>query len=135
MMRINPYLNFDGNCREAFTYYHQVLGGELEAMIDHSDMPMEGIGPEWKDRILHARLSIDGQILMGSDTPPDSYSPPKSMYVSVQVDSIPDADRIFAGLADGGTVQMPLEEQPWAHRFGMVVDRFGIPWMVSYDKE
>lgn len=134
-MRIVPYLNFNGDCREAFTFYHEVLGGDIEAMIDHTQMPMEGAGPEWNDKILHARLVVGDQVLMGSDSPPDWYAPPQSMYVSLQVNSVPDAERIFASLADGGSIQMPLEEQPWAHRFGMLTDRFGIPWMVNYDKE
>jgi PhnB protein len=130
-MHFVPYLSFDGNCREAFTFYHQVFGGDLVAMISHEDMQIPDLGDEWKDRIMHARLIVGNSALMGGDAPPDVYSPPTGFSASVQVDSVDEAERIFGGLADGGNIQMPIEEQPWAIRFGMVTDRYGIPWMVN----
>jgi PhnB protein len=133
LMRLNPYLNFNGDCREAFEFYHQLLGGELE-LFTHEDMPMEGLSEDWKDKILHAHLAVDGQVLMGSDSPPDWYSPPQSVYISAQIDTPEEAERIFAALSEDGSIQMPLGEQPWAYRFGMLADRFGILWMVSCEK-
>jgi PhnB protein len=131
-MRFVPYLSFDGDCREAFEFYHQVLGGELVMMMTHGDMDPEGewTPAGWKDRIIHARLVVGEEALMGGDAPPDSYGPP-NMSTSVQVDSIEHAERIFDALAEGGSIQMPLEQQPWAARFGMATDKYGIPWMVN----
>ena len=135
-MELTPYLVFNGQCKEAFTFYEQVLGGTLEGMQTHGDSPMaEQTPPEWRERILHARLVVGDQVLMGSDSPPDHYDPPKGFSVSLSVDSAAEADRIFEALAEGGTVQMPIQETFWASRFGMLTDRFGIPWMVNCDRE
>ncbi len=133
-MQINAYLVFDGQCKEAFTFYEQVLGGTLETMQPHGDSPMaEQTPPEWRDRILHARLVVGDQVLMGSDSPPNQYDTPKSFSVSVTVNDPAQADRIFQALAEGGSVQMPIQETFWASRFGMLTDRFGVPWMVNCD--
>src|SRR5919197_876388 len=100
-MQLNPYLVFDGQCKEAFTFYERVLGGKLE-MQTHGDSPMAGqTPPEWRDRILHARLVVGDQVLMGSDSPPNQYDTPKSFSVSVTVDDPAQADRIFEALAAG----------------------------------
>lgn len=134
-MQLVPYLNFDGQCREAFQFYEKVLGGKLEAMTTHGESPIAGEVPStWRDRVLHARLMVRGQVLMGSDAPPGHYQKPQGLYVSVQVDTPADAERVFHALAEKGTVTMPLEETFWASRFGMLVDRFGTPWMVNCDK-
>jgi PhnB protein len=130
-VQLVPYLGFDGDCREAFDFYHEVLGGELVAMISHEDMQIPGLSDEWQSRIMHARLIIGDTVLMGGDTPPGSYSPPSTMCVSAQVATPFEAERIFSALADGGSIQMPLEPQEWATRFGMLTDRFGTPWMVN----
>lgn len=136
-MRIIPYLNFDGGCREAMTFYHRVLGGEITDMIAHADFPMEGNdpSPEWQDKILHARLVVGDFELMGSDCPPDSYTPPGNMYVSLHPDTPADAERIYHALEDGAkTIEMPISEVPWAQRFGVLTDRYGIPWMINCDR-
>lgn len=139
-MQINPYLNFNGRCAEAFRAYEQILGGRIEAMMTFGEAPggMEeaaaGWPETWRDWVMHARLAARGQVLMGSDAPPDRYEQPQGVYVSLQVDQPAEAERIFAALAEGGTVQMPLAETFWAERFGMVVDRFGIPWMVNCER-
>jgi PhnB protein len=130
-----PYLNFDGNCREAFNFYHQVFGGELVAMISHRDMQIPDLPEEMQDRIMHARLIVRDTVLMGGDAPPEMYSSPAGFSASVQVDSATEAKRIFAELEQDGAVLMPLEEQDWAIRFGMVTDRFGIPWMVNCEAD
>lgn len=132
-MKIAPYLMFDGHCREAFTLYEAVFGGKILAMMDHRDTPAEAhVPPEWVDKIMHACLEIDGQMLMASDAPPDrSDGPMRSVSVSVNVTDIAEAERIFAGLSEGATIQMPMAETFWSPRFGMLRDRFGTNWMVG----
>jgi len=133
-VQINVYLVFDGTCKEAFTFYQQVLGGTL-AMQTHGDSPMaEQTPPDWRDRILHARLDAEGALLMGSDSPPEQHDIPKGFSVSVPVNDPAQADRIFKSLAANGSVQMPIQQTFWAIRFGMLTDRFGIPWMVNCEQ-
>jgi PhnB protein len=143
-VRIDPYLFFDGQCEAAFRFYQQCLGGSLEAMLKFADAPQGGDGaPEggavpaqFADRIMHACLVRDGQTLMGSDTLPSfPYEGIKGCSVSLNVDSIAEAERIFAALSDQGTVQMPLGTTFWAASFGMCTDRFGVPWMINCDTD
>ena len=134
-MQLNPYLNFDGRCEEAFRFYEKVLGGKIVAMMPHAGSPMEQqVPPEWRNRIMHARLIVDDKVLMGSDAMPDRYEPMKGFHVTLGIDDPTEADRVFQALAENGTVQMPIQETFWAHRFGMLVDQFGIPWMVNCEK-
>ena len=134
-MQLNPYLLFSGQCEAAFKFYAQCLGGKIEAMIPHAGTPAEQHSPaEWKEKILHACLSVDGQLLMGSDTPPQHFEQPKGFSVSLQVKDPVAGERIFNTLAEQGTVKMPFQQTFWAHRFGMLVDRFGIPWMINCEK-
>jgi PhnB protein len=134
-MKLSTYLMFDGNCREAFTHYQTVLGGKLTAMMDHKGtLAEEHVSPDWVDKILHACLEIEGQLLMASDAPPGrSDGPMRSVSVSVNVPEVAEAERIFAGLSEGATVQMPMEETFWSPRFGMLRDRFGTNWMIGAD--
>jgi PhnB protein len=134
-MRLNPYLNFDGRCEEAFRFYEKLLGGKIEALMMFEGSPMASRTPaEWRKKIMHARVSVGDQLLMGSDPPPEHYAKPQAFAVSLQVDSAAEADRIFQALSDGGKVTMPIQETFWAIRFGMLVDRFGIPWMIDCEK-
>ncbi len=134
-MKLNTYLIFDGRCKEAFAFYQSALGGNIESMLNHRGTPMEAQTlPEWLDKIMHARLSVDGNILMGSDAPPDRYKTPHSFSVNIGVDNATDAERIFHALSDGGKVHMPLGETFWALRFGMFTDKFGVPWMINCEK-
>ncbi len=134
-MQLNPYLLFNGQCEEAFKFYAQCLGGKIEAMMPHAGTPMEKHSPpEWRDKILHASLSVDGQLLMGSDAPPQHYEQPKGFSVSLQLKDPAAAERIFNALVEQGTVKMPFQQTFWAFRFGMLVDRFGIPWMINCEK-
>jgi PhnB protein len=130
-MQLTPYLTFNGDCARAFRFYEQTLGGTL-GMQTHAESPMAGQTPaEWSDRILHARLDVGNAVLMGSDRPPSSVETPAGFAVSLTVDTPDEAERVFAALAEGGRVQMPLQQTFWAARFGMVTDRFAIPWMVN----
>lgn len=135
-MKLNVYLNFSGQCKEAFEFYQRCLGGEIVAMSTHGETPMaDQVPDEWKDRIMHARLVVGDQVLMGADLPPNSTERPGAFSVSLQVEDPDEADRLFTALAENGTVDMPITETFWALRFGMLVDQFGIPWMINCQKE
>lgn len=131
-MRVNPYLLFNGRCQEAFTFYAECLGGKIEAMLPHAGTPAEGhVPPEWREKIMHARLSLGDDVLMGSDAPPGHFEQPKGFSVTIQLGDPAEADRIFQRLSEGARVTMPIQQTFWATRFGMLVDRFGTPWMVN----
>lgn len=130
-MTISPYLNFAGNCGEAFRFYHQVLGGKLEVMT-FGDSPMSNdVPPDWADRVVHCCLTVDGQSLMASDSPPEHFEKAQGTYVTIGVKDTGEAERIWAAFSEGGQVVMPLEPTFWSPAFGMVKDRFGVPWMIS----
>ena len=134
-MQLNPYLTFNGQCEAAFKFYEQCLGGKIEAMITHAGTPAEQHVPaEWRNKIMHARLIVGDEVLMGSDAPPERYKEPTGFAVSIQIDKPTDAERIFHALAENGKVTMPIQQTFWAARFGMLVDQFGIPWMVNCEK-
>ncbi|HEY4125159.1 MAG TPA: VOC family protein [Rhizomicrobium sp.] len=131
-MQINPYLNFNGNCAEAFKFYEKCFGGKIEMMMTHKDAPPEAnMSPDWGDKILHVRLNVNGAILLGSDAPANFYHAPQGMTVSLMVDKPEEAQRIFKELAVNGNVTMALQQTFWAKQFGMVTDRFSTPWMVN----
>jgi len=137
-MKLVSYLNFGGNCAAAFKYYERVLGGKIEMLMTHGDMPPEAQAqtpPEWKNMIMHARLVARDYVLMGSDAPPDRFEKSQGFSVAIQIDDPKEAERIFAALADNGSVRMPLQQTFWAVRFGMLVDKFGIPWMVNCEQK
>ena len=134
-MQLNPYLTFNGQCEAAFKFYEQCLGGKIEAMMPHAGTPAEEHVPvEWRDKIMHARLAVGDGVLMGSDAPPERYEKPRGFSVSLQIKDPAQAERAFHALAEGGAVQMPIQPTFWAARFGMLVDRFGTPWMINCDK-
>jgi PhnB protein len=135
-MQVNPYLYYNGNCEAAFKFYEKALGAEIDVMMTHESAP-EGmpIPPEWKKKIMHARISLDGEVIMASDSPPDRFSQPQGFSVSLQVEDPADAARKFKALSEGGTVQMPFAATFFAKGFGMCVDQFGIPWMVMCPAE
>lgn len=131
-MQSNTYLFFDGECKAAFKFYEQCLGGKIDEMMTYGDAPMsEEIPSEQRDRIIHANLTVGSMVLMGSDTPPDGFKKPQGFSVNLQFDDLVEAERIFQKLAENGTVKMPFQETFWSTRFGMLVDRFGTPWMIN----
>lgn len=132
IMPLNPYLLFNGNCETAFKYYEQHLGGKIELIMTHAGTPAESqVPPAWRDKVLHARMTVDGAVLMASDAPPGSYQQPQGFSISLSTEDVAEADRLFQVLSENGTVSMPIQKTFWAARFGMVTDQFGIPWMVS----
>lgn len=144
-MNVNPYLTFDGNCREAFRFYADCLNTEIQALLTSADIPADAMNgndsgcagdPPPPDKILHASIAFEGSLLMGSDWMlPEPYQAPKGFNVSLDVESVAEVERIFAALAAGGEPQVPPMETFFAHAFAVLVDRFGISWMVLCPKE
>lgn len=134
-MKLNPYLSFNGQCEAAFKFYEQCLGGQIEGMMRWGESPMaEQVSPEWRNKIMHAQLTLGDQELMGSDSLPEQFEEPKGFSVLINVEDPAKAEQVFQALVENGTVKMPIQETFWAVRFGMLVDQFGIPWMVNCDK-
>jgi len=131
-MQLNPCLTFNGKCREAFALYQECLGGSIQTMMTWGDSPMkDNVPSEWHERIIHTTMIVGGTMLMGSDAPPDRYEEPRGFAVTANIDDPAEAERVFRELSEGGTVTMPIQQTFWATRFGMAVDRFGIPWMIN----
>jgi len=131
-MKLNPYLNFPGTCKEAITAYQQILGGDIVSMMTFADMPGENEAPaELAGGIGHARLIIGDQVLMASDAGPDRFKPMQGTSITLNIDDPAEAERAFDALAEGGAVEMPLQETFWAFKFGLLTDRFGTRWMVN----
>src|SRR5437016_2652110 len=121
-MRMNTYVNFAGKCAEAFRFYEQHLGGKIDMLMTHAEAPVpSSLPPDWKDAVLHARISVGGTELMGADIP--NAQPMRSAYLSLSVDSDAEAERVYSVLSDGGEVFMPLQETFFASRFGQCRDR------------
>ena len=134
-MQINPYLNFNGQCEAAFKFYEQVLGGKITFMMTWGEMPGADQFPaESHKLIMHATLGICAGVLMGADSPPGRYQQPKGINVSLHLKDIAEGERIFNALADSGTIQMPFEKTFWSPGFGMLIDQFGIPWMINCEQ-
>jgi PhnB protein len=132
-MKMNTYVNFAGTCAEAFRFYEKHLGGKIGMMMTHGQAPDQSkVNQDWKDAVLHARISIGGTELMGADIP--TAQPMRSAYLSLGVDSDSEAERIFSALSDGGRVLMPMQETFFATRFGQAQDRFGINWMILHER-
>ena len=131
-MQMNPYLSFDGRCEAAFAYYERCLGAQRGAIFRYGGSPMaDRVPADWHDKIMHGSLTIAGQTLMVADAVPGGYEAPKGFSLSLQLESGAEAERIFSDLASGGSVVMPLEKTFWAERFGMVIDQFGVPWLIN----
>jgi PhnB protein len=134
-MQLNPYLSFNGQCEAAFKFYEKCLGGKIVMMITNGGSPMaDQVPAERRDKILHARLMVGDEVLMGSDAPPEQYEQASGFSVTLGVEDPGEAERIFRDLSQNGTVQMPIQKTFWAVRFGMLVDQFGIPWMINCEE-
>jgi PhnB protein len=137
-MKLNSYLFFNGQCKDAFKFYEQCLGGKITGMMTYRESPdsstSEQIPPEWQNKIMHVGLMVEDQELMGSDNPPGYDEEPQGFSVSINLNDPEKAEQIFNTLAENGVVKMPLQQTFWADRFGMLVDQFGIPWMINCDR-
>jgi len=133
-MQFIPYLDFGGDCRQAFEFYGQVFRSAPK-MLTYGESPMaDQSSPDAREKIMHAVIEHDGGLLMGADGPIPAGGTRRGGVVNAQVADPAEAERIFAALAEGGSVQMPIQETFWAHRFGMLTDRFGKGWMVNCAK-
>ncbi len=131
-MKLNPHLNFNGNCADAYRFYEQHLGAKTLFSITYGASPMAGEFPAgYADKIMHATIEIGDVTVMGSDSPPGYYQKPDGFCVSLSFDHVAEAERVFNALAENGQVNMPLQQTFWAKKFGMLIDQFGIPWMVN----
>jgi PhnB protein len=132
-MNLAPYVFYSGTCEEAINHYQRILGGDIVMMSRYSDAPDAGeMPPEAKNLIMHARLVFDGQTLMASDAHPSMPNNGSHGFsLALGFTDLEQADRVFNGLAEGGSVTMPLQKTFWAERFGMLTDRYGIEWMVN----
>ena len=132
-MRLDVYVNYRGNCEEAFRFYEAHLGGRMAGLLRHGEQPNPNIPPDWSEKVLHARIEIGTTVLMGADIP--HAEPMRSAYLTLSPDREADADRIYALLAEGGEVFMKLESTPFANRFAMLRDRFGTSWMLLHQPD
>lgn len=135
-MKLTPYLNFNGTCAEAFAFYAKHLGAKTTASMTYGQMPgATSLPPEQEKLILHARLDLAGYTIMASDVPPNMpWEPMRSAYLTLNVDSDEDAERIHKALSDGGEIFMPLQETFYAHKFSMLRDKFGANWMIIHER-
>ena len=132
-MKLYTYLNYGGNCRQAFDFYERHLGGKIVMMMTHAEAPVPSNVPaDWKDSVLHARIDIGGTVLLGADIP--SYQPMRSAYLTLLVDSSDEAERIYNVLSDGGQIFMPIAETFFAFRFAQLRDRFGTSWTIIHER-
>ena len=132
-MKLDIYLNYRGNCEQAFRFYEQHLGGTITGLVRHGERPNPGVAADWKEKILHARIEIGKTVLMAADIP--QSEPMRSAYLTLTLDSEADAERVYALLTDGGEIFMKMEQTPFANRFAMLRDKFGTSWMLLHQPE
>lgn len=134
-MQLEPYLFFDGKCEEALNFYKDVFGGEIEGLSRWKDMPpgSEGppVTPQTENRVMHASFRAPGVTFMASDASPGKVYGEGPISLSIGTDEIPEAERVFNRLAEGGNVEMPMTDTFWGARFGMLTDRYGVDWMIN----
>lgn len=135
-MKLYTYLNYGGNCEQAFRFYEQHLGGKIKMMLTHGQQPDPNATPaDWKDAILHARMNLGETELIGADVPPDRFQPMRSAYLTLILSSADEAESIYALLSERGEIFMPMEETFFAIRFAMLRDRFGTSWMLLHERQ
>lgn len=133
-MKLYTYLNYGGNCRQAFEFYAEHLGGKIASLATHGDVPNpESVPADWRNAVLHARLELGGTVVMGADIPPERFQPMRSAYLTLLLDSVEEAERVYALLIDGGQIFMKMEQTFFAKRFAMLRDRFGTSWMLLHE--
>ncbi len=133
-MKLYTYLNYGGNCRQAFEFYQDHLGGKITMLTTHADQPDASKVPaNLKQAVLHARLELGDSVLMGADVPPDRFQPMRSAYLTLVVDSVAEAERIYELLSYRGEIFMKMEQTFFAKRFAMLRDRFGTSWMLLHE--
>ena len=131
-MQFNIYLHFSGQCEEAFAFYEKCLGGKMDQVFRFKDAPDSGQAPvNWANKIMHARMTIGEQVLMGMDAPPGRFQKPQGFHVNIASKDVAEGRKLFETLSEKGNVIMPFGPTFWAKGFAMFVDQFGIPWMIN----
>ena len=133
-MKMYTYLNYGGNCRQAFRFYEEHLGGKITMMMTHGEAPGATVPGDWKDAVLHARMSIGETELLAADVPPERFQPMRSAYLTLLLDTPAEAEQIYALLSEDGEIFMKMEETFFATRFAMLRDRFGTSWMLLNER-
>ena len=134
-MEMTTYLSFRGECEAAFKFYAECLDGTLGEIFRYAGTPLaDQVPADWQNKVMHSSLAIGEHVVMGGDVAPDRYQKPQGFSLSLQIKTTTEAERVFHLLAKDGTVVMPLEKTFWAARFGMLVDRFGIPWLINCEE-
>jgi PhnB protein len=134
-MKLNTYLNYGGNCAEAFRFYEKNLGGKIGMIMTFDQMPGPSqVKPEDAKKVLHASMTIADTLIMASDVPSDRFQPMRSVYLCLSVDTDTEAERAYKLLSDGGEVFMPMQETFFATKFGQLRDKFGTSWMIIHEK-
>ncbi|HYC54439.1 MAG TPA: VOC family protein [Candidatus Binatia bacterium] len=135
-MQLTPYLFFNGDCAAALELYEQCLGARIVVKMTYAEAPMADQMPaEMRDKVMHFQMEIDGNTVMGGDAPSHLFHKPQGFYIAIRTAEVAQAERIFASLSEGGTVREAMNETFFAHRFGMLIDRHGTPWMVLCQKQ
>jgi PhnB protein len=127
-MKLDIYLNYPGNCEEAFRFYEEHLGAKITMLMRHSEAPESRLPPDWKNKVLHAQIEIGGSVVRGADIP--GAEPMRSAYLTLTLESVAETERMYALLAEGGQIFMKMEETFFAKRFAMLRDKFGTSWML-----
>ncbi|TAJ92248.1 MAG: VOC family protein [Gammaproteobacteria bacterium] len=131
-MQLTTHLSFRGQCEEAFKCYERLLGGRIDMMLTYGDSPMAlQVPPEWRSKILHATLAVSQSILTGTDVLIEQYEKPQGFSVLLGIAEPEEAERLFHVLAEKGSIRMPYQKTFWSSGFGVLVDRFGIPWEIN----
>lgn len=134
-LEVSAYVSFKGDCEAAFKYYVEELGAKPGLLFSYANSPMADVVPDgWESKIMHGSVTIGGNLLEGADAPPERYEKPQGFALSLNVATAEEAERVFEKLEDGGKVLYPIARTFWSERFGMVVDRFGIPWMINCER-
>jgi PhnB protein len=131
-MQVNPYLHYNGDCEAALNFYVQAIGAKIDVIMHVEGSPAQAqLPPDMANKVLHAQITIDGEVVMASDAPPEHFQQPQGFSVALQIEDPAEGAKTFHALAEGGIIKMPFGETFWSKGFGMCVDKFGIPWMVN----
>ena len=134
-MQLYPNLTFNGQCEKAFKFYQEYLHGKITFMMTYAKSPMDLQTPsDWREKICHATFALGDSMFSGSDALPGQYQKPQGFALQFNLSDPVEAGRIFNALAENGAVQMPMQQTFWALRFGVLVDQFGIPWLINCEK-
>jgi PhnB protein len=134
-MQLYPNLTFNGDCEAAFQFYEERLHGKTLFMMTYESTPMDLQAPaDWRKKISHATFAFAGHMFSGSDALPGQYQKPQGFALQLNLSDPAEAERIFQALAENGTIQTPLQETFWALRFGVLIDQFGVPWLINCEK-